>query len=122
MFNAIVIDNKFNADLIINYLTNAPQLFSTILKAITLMITMVVVSAPEGLPMMITVVLSANMKRMINDKILVKKLVGIETAGSMNILFTDKTGTITDGKMTVKDAVLVSNQQHSVKDIISSMI
>ena len=75
LFNAIVIDNKFNADLIINYLTNAPQLFSTILKAITLMITMVVVSAPEGLPMMITVVLSANMKRMINDKILVKKLV-----------------------------------------------
>ena len=100
LFNAIVIDNKFNADLIINYLTNAPQLFSTILKAITLMITMVVVSAPEGLPMMITVVLSANMKRMINDKILVKKLVGIETAGSMNILFTDKTGTITEGRPT----------------------
>jgi calcium-translocating P-type ATPase len=59
---------------------------------------MTVVAAPEGLPMMITVVLSANMKRMIVDNILVKKLVGIETAGSMNILFTDKTGTLTVGR------------------------
>ena len=63
------------------------------------MITVIVVAVPEGLPMMITVVLSANMKRMLADNILVKKLVGIETAGSMNILFTDKTGTLTTGKM-----------------------
>ena len=51
--------------------------------------------------MMITVVLSANMKRMLKDSILVKKLVGIETAGSMNILFTDKTGTLTTGRLSV---------------------
>jgi P-type E1-E2 ATPase len=58
------------------------------------MITVIVVASPEGLPMMITVVLSSNMKRMMRDGVLVKKLVGIETAGSMNILFTDKTGII----------------------------
>ncbi len=49
--------------------------------------------------MMITVVLSANMRRMQKDGVLVKKLVGIETAGSMNLLFTDKTGTLTTGKL-----------------------
>lgn len=49
--------------------------------------------------MMITVVLSANMRRMQRDGVLVKKLVGIETAGSMNLLFTDKTGTLTTGKL-----------------------
>ena len=41
------------------------------------------------------------MKKMLKDNILIKKLVGIETAGSMNILFTDKTGTLTQNKMSV---------------------
>ena len=51
--------------------------------------------------MMITLVLSSNMKRMLKDNVLVRKLVGIETAGSLNILFTDKTGTLTKGKLEV---------------------
>ncbi|MBE6153908.1 MAG: cation-transporting P-type ATPase, partial [Firmicutes bacterium] len=55
----------------------------------------------EGLPMMITLVLSSNMKRMLKNNVLVRKLVGIETAGSINILFTDKTGTLTKGKLEV---------------------
>ena len=98
LFNAIVVENKFDVDKIALFFANVPQLVSTLISAITLMITVTVVAAPEGLPMMITVVLSANMKKMLSDNILVKKLVGIETAGSMNILFTDKTGTITVGK------------------------
>ncbi len=68
-----------------------------LLHAATLAITVVVVAVPEGLPMMITVVLSANMRRMLKDHVLVRKLVGIETSGSLNILFTDKTGTLTKG-------------------------
>ena len=70
---------------------------SHLLHAATLAITVVVVAVPEGLPMMITVVLSANMRRMLKDHVLVRKLVGIETSGSLNILFTDKTGTLTKG-------------------------
>lgn len=80
--------------------TMAPaELFADILHALTLGITVVVVAVPEGLPMMITVVLSSNMLRMTRDNVMVRRLVGIETAGSMNILFTDKTGTITLGKL-----------------------
>lgn len=56
---------------------------------------------PEGLPMMITLVLSSNMKRLLKNNVLVRKLMGIETAGSLNILFSDKTGTITKGKLEV---------------------
>ncbi len=70
---------------------------SHLLHAATLAITVVVVAVPEGLPMMITVVLSANMRRMLKDHVLVRKLVGIETSGSLNLLFTDKTGTLTKG-------------------------
>ena len=89
-------------------ITDTAQLISALIHALTLMITVVVVAVPEGLPMMITVVLSANMKRMLNDNILVKKLVGIETAGSLNILFTDKTGTLTTGKLSV-DRIVTYN-------------
>ncbi len=98
LFSTIVIDNGFDTDKILEFMSNGRVLAATLIHALTLMITVIVVAAPEGLPMMITVVLSANMKRMLADNVLVKKLVGIETAGSMNILFTDKTGTITEGK------------------------
>ena len=51
--------------------------------------------------MMITLVLSSNMKRMLKNNVLVRKMTGIETAGSINMLFTDKTGTLTKGKLEV---------------------
>ena len=108
LFNAVVIDNGFDAEKIKVFICNPACIISSLIGALTLMITVVVVAAPEGLPMMITVVLSANMKRMLNDNILVKKLVGIETAGSMNILFTDKTGTITVGRPECEKFITVS--------------
>ena len=51
--------------------------------------------------MMITLVLSSNMKRMLKNNVLVRKMMGIETAGSISMLFTDKTGTLTKGKLEV---------------------
>ena len=108
LFNSAVVDNHFNPTLIKEYFLDFNRVFPTLISTLTLMITVVVVSAPEGLPMMITVVLSANMKRMLKDNVLVKKLVGIETAGSMNILFTDKTGTITEGAPTVEEIITAS--------------
>ncbi len=99
LFNTLVADNGFIMSKILASFRDYKYLFSVLLHMFTLMITVVVVAAPEGLPMMVTVVLSANMKKMLKDGVLVKKLVGIETAGSMNILFTDKTGTITTGKL-----------------------
>ena len=99
LFNFFVADSGFSWQAILEKLSDFKTVFSALLHTLTLMITVVVVAVPEGLPMMITVVLSANMKKMLRDNVLVKKLVGIETAGSMNILFTDKTGTITTGKL-----------------------
>lgn len=98
LFNAIVLDNHFDTTLILSTLHNTPVLLSYLLRAATLAVTVIVMAVPEGLPMMITVVLSANMKRMLRDNVLVRKLTGIETAGELNILFTDKTGTLTHGK------------------------
>ena len=69
--------------------------------AAILAIIVVVVAVPEGLPMMIAMVLAINMKKLLSVKVLVRKLLGIETAGSLNILFTDKTGTLTQGRLSV---------------------
>ncbi|MCL2604071.1 MAG: calcium-translocating P-type ATPase, PMCA-type [Defluviitaleaceae bacterium] len=101
LFNAIVLENQFNPQYIAAYLSNHAQLARDVMTALTLGITVIVMAVPEGLPMMITVVLSANMRRMLKDNVLVRKLVGIETSGSLNILFTDKTGTLTRGKLSV---------------------
>ncbi len=101
LFSVIVIHNNFNLTAIKHTITNFSLMSGYILYALTLMVTVIVVAVPEGLPMMITLVLSSNMKRMLKDNVLVRKLVGIETAGSLNILFSDKTGTLTKGKLEV---------------------
>lgn len=105
LFKVIVINNSFNIDKITGMITNFPLITGHILYALTLCVTIIIVAVPEGLPMMITLVLSSNMKRMMRDNVLVRKLVGIETSGSINILFTDKTGTITKGKLEVKSII-----------------
>lgn len=101
LFSVIVIKNNFDIELIKNTIINFPLMFNYALYALTLSVTIIVVAVPEGLPMMITLVLSSNMKRMLKNNVLVRRLVGIETAGSLNILFTDKTGTLTKGKLEV---------------------
>jgi len=101
LFNSIVLANQFDTALIMAHVTDFPRVFSDVMMTITLGITVIVMAVPEGLPMMITVVLSANMRRMLKDNVLVRKLVGIETSGSLNILFTDKTGTLTKGILEV---------------------
>ena len=117
LFNSIFIDNNFDKALILAFVSDFNNLFPVLLRTLTLMITVIVVAAPEGLPMMITVVLSSNMKRMINDNVLVRKMTGIETAGSMNILFTDKTGTITVGEPKCDKIITVSGCYSSIKTL-----
>ncbi len=110
---ALGVDFSFDFARISEAVRDIPFMVSTLSHAITLMITVIVVAVPEGLPMMITVVLSSNMKRMQRDGVMVKKLVGIETAGSMNILFTDKTGTLTEGKSRVYRVALYDKSYKS---------
>ena len=87
LFESIVLSAHWNPVVIESILMTPTVLLTKILHALTLAITVVVVAVPEGLPMMITVVLSANMRRLLRDQVLVRKLVGIETSGSLNLLF-----------------------------------
>ena len=74
-------------------------LLEAIIQAIMLAVIIIVMAVPEGLPLMIAIVSAQNMGKMLKDNVLVRKVAGIETAGSLNILFSDKTGTITKGKL-----------------------
>ncbi len=118
LFNSMVMDQGYNVYRIIEAFTTPSIIVGNLLHALTLAITVIVVAVPEGLPMMITVVLSSNMSRMLKDNVLVRKLVGIETSGSLNILFSDKTGTITKGKLQVVSFVSGDNKEYDTNQIV----
>jgi len=99
LFNVFIIDSSMDLSVALLKIKDTKFLISSLLSALTLAISVVVMAVPEGLPMMITVVLSSNMKRMMRDNVIVRKPVGIETSGNINLLFTDKTGTVTEGEL-----------------------
>ena len=74
-----------------------------LINAVSLAVVIIVCAVPEGLPLMISLVLMQNTSKMLDHNVLVRKAEGIETAGSLNILFSDKTGTITKGELEVVD-------------------
>jgi len=101
LFNVVVIKNNFNIDLIMTTITTPKVILNYLIYALTLAVTIIIVAVPEGLPMMITLVLSSNMRRMLKDNVLVRKPTGIETSGNIEYLLTDKTGTLTKGNLDV---------------------
>ena len=81
----------------------AEGVIKDIVNAVSLAVVIIVCAVPEGLPLMISLVLMQNTSKMLDHNVLVRKAEGIETAGSLNILFSDKTGTITKGMLEVVD-------------------
>ena len=79
----------------------AAEIVKDVVEAVSLAIVIIVCAVPEGLPLMISLVLMQNTSKMLDHNVLVRKAEGIETAGSLNILFSDKTGTITKGHLEV---------------------
>ncbi|GHU66449.1 calcium-translocating P-type ATPase, PMCA-type [Clostridia bacterium] len=99
LFQNIIIKNHFDAAQIAAYCSDELQVVGDIVSAIVLAVIIIVMAVPEGLPLMIAIVSALNMGKMLKDNVLVRKVTGIETAGSLNILFSDKTGTITKGQL-----------------------
>ena len=79
----------------------APEVIRDVVEAVSLAVVIIVCAVPEGLPLMISLVLMQNTSKMLDHNVLVRKAEGIETSGSVNILFSDKTGTITKGMLEV---------------------
>ncbi len=72
-----------------------------LVDAVTVAVTIIVCAVPEGLPMLSSILQAIQSLKMVKDNVLVRKINGLETAGSLSILFSDKTGTITEGRLSV---------------------
>ena len=88
--------------------------------AVSLAVVIIVCAVPEGLPLMISLVLMQNTSKMLDHNVLVRKAEGIETAGSLNILFSDKTGTITKGKLEVVEFFTADGKTIPIADLSKS--
>ena len=76
-----------------------------VMNTVTIAVTIIVCAVPEGLPMLTSILLSMQSLKMAKDNVLVRKINGLETAGSLDLLFSDKTGTITEGRLSVTELV-----------------
>ncbi len=101
LFKTIFMDTGFDpaAFFMVDGVFQWLPLVEALINAVMLAVIIIVMAVPEGLPLMIAIVSAQNMGKMLKDNVLVRKVAGIETAGSLNILFSDKTGTITKGKL-----------------------
>ena len=101
IFDKIVIYNGFEMARIVAFCADWMDVLNIVVEAVMLAVIIIVMAVPEGLPLMIAIVSAQNMGKMLKDNVLVRKISGIETAGSLNLLFSDKTGTITKGQLEV---------------------
>lgn len=96
--------------------TGAMNIVKDVVEAATIAIMIVVCAVPEGLPLMISLVLQQNTGKMLDLNVLVRKSIGIETAGSLNVLFSDKTGTITKGVLEVTSFFTGDGKEKALSD------
>jgi len=101
MFERIAIQHNFDWAQMSAFCSDWMNILNSLVEAVMLAVIIIVMAVPEGLPLMIAIVSAQNMGKMLKDNVLVRKISGIETAGSLNLLFSDKTGTITKGLLEV---------------------
>ena len=81
-----------------------------------MLITAISLAVPEGLPAIVTMVLALSVSRMVKANAIVKRLPSVETLGCVSVVCSDKTGTLTQNRMTVKKCY-VNGRVHAVKEL-----
>ena len=90
------------------------------LKFIMTAVVIIIAAVPEGLALSVVLALAYSVKAMMKDNNLVKKMKATETVGAVNIVFTDKTGTLTANRMTVVDSHITNRDQLVLNAAVNS--
>lgn len=93
-----------------------------VLRYFMMAVTLIVMAVPEGLPMAVTLALALNMRRMLKSNNLVRKLQASETMGAVTVICTDKTGTLTENRMTVSEMRNERNERNDVSPELAKAI
>lgn len=109
---AYMIHSIVSSELPIGDYVTSMEILKALLHSVMFAVIIIVMAVPEGLPLMIAIVSALNMGKMLKDNVLVRKVAGIETAGSLNLLFSDKTGTITKGKLEAVTFLIGNGANH----------
>ena len=96
------------------------EMVNVTLRYFMMAVTLIVMAVPEGLPMAVTLALALNMRRMLKSNNLVRKLQASETMGAVTVICTDKTGTLTENRMTVA-AVEMRNDSSVVSELYKAI-
>ena len=97
---------------------NYVAMLRVVFKYFMMAVTLIVMAVPEGLPMAVTLSLALNMRRMLKSNNLVRKLHACETMGAVTVICTDKTGTLTENRMTVQECSVPTTGDGSVGDSV----
>jgi P-type Ca2+ transporter type 2C len=116
IFSALLLRGVF-IDETITALT--PQAIEELLTYFMIAVTIIVVAIPEGLPVMVSLSLALNMRKMARENALVKKMIASETVGAVTVICSDKTGTLTRNRMEVEWA-FINNSEYD-KDHLENL-
>lgn len=95
--------------------------FFTVQDAFISSVILIVAAVPEGLPTIVAVSLALNMIKLAGENALIRKMIATETSGAVSVICSDKTGTLTENKMSVKELVLSDFSSLLPKDITATL-